>query len=335
MLWSAKTAFPTSQSRPSRSAKQQGVVVGRYYQPEALEAAFPLFSEFRSISEGPRGGVFAVYDHGRSERVALKLVRDVGDESNRRSFAEEYRLLTSIVSERLIQVFQASFEVSRSGTAGLPMREGTVPHLWFTMELGDSDVRKRLPNMHLEARVQVIHQLLEALRFLHAKRVAHRDIKPDNLFLFEGQVKLGDFGIAQAQRTQLALGVREGPVGTPQYLALERWHAQPPGFDWRPSDQYAAGVTMFEILSKGQQPLTFGAALDRSDWAAVEAIHRDGPIASLVIPEQKQRPEATEAVIRRMLSNHPAQRYPDIRDCYLAFRTAVAHDRIGGNEDPR
>ena len=297
MVWSAKTAFPTSQSRPSRSAKQQGVVVGRYYQPEALEAAFPLFSEFRSISEGPRGGVFAVYDHGRSERVALK--------------------------------------VSRSGTAGLPMREGTVPHLWFTMELGDSDVRKRLPNMHLEARVQVIHQLLEALRFLHAKRVAHRDIKPDNLFLFEGQVKLGDFGIAQAQRTQLALGVREGPVGTPQYLALERWHAQPPGFDWRPSDQYAAGVTMFEILSKGQQPLTFGAALDRSDWAAVEAIHRDGPIASLVIPEQKQRPEATEAVIRRMLSNHPAQRYPDIRDCYLAFRTAVAHDRIGGNEDPR
>lgn len=310
--------------------------MGRYYQSQALESAFPLFSQFRTLSEGPRGGVFAVYDHGRCERVALKLIRVQGSESSRQSFEHEYRLLTSIVSERLIRVYQASFEVSRRGTSVVEMAEGGVEHLWFTMELGDSDVRRHLQKMTVDERVQSIMQLLDALCYLHARRVAHRDIKPDNMFLYEGQVKLGDFGIAQTQRGFSSNSSVEGPVGTPQYLALERWQNQARDFDFRPSDQYAAGVTMFEILSKGRQPRFFGSAIERSDWRAVEDIHKNGPIEPLVIPERAgQILAATEAVIRRMLSNSPQQRYPDVRDCYLAFRTAVAHDRMGGAEDLR
>lgn len=309
--------------------------MGRIYETDALEAAFPFFSDFRDIAENARGGVFSVYDHTRGARVALKLVRDSGSEDVRQRMEQEFRLLTSILSDRLIRVFQASFTVSRRPTTPISLPTGIVEHLWFTMELGDSDVRKQLGSMPLAARVRAVHQLLEALCFLHVKRIAHRDIKPDNLFLFGGQIKVGDFDLSRGQH-RAGPQENEGPMGTPQYLAPERWQPAQDQTDWRPSDQYAAGVAMFEIISRGQLPLSFGAAIHDWDWPAVEAVHRAGKLLTLAIPERPQVAHpAVESVVRRMLSCDPARRYPDIRDCYLAFRSAVAHDRLDACQDSR
>ena len=45
-------------------------------------------------------------------------------------------------------------------------------------------------------------------------------------------------------------------MGSPPCLAPERWTGQQEA-DWRPSDQYAAGVTVYELLSAGGALLTF------------------------------------------------------------------------------
>ena len=44
--------------------------------------------------------------------------------------------------------------------------------------------------------LSLFRQLIEALSFVHAKGVIHRDIKPSNVLLRDGDVRLGDFGLA-------------------------------------------------------------------------------------------------------------------------------------------
>ena len=88
-------------------------------------------------------------------------------------------------------------------------------------------------------------QMGEALEHVHARRVLHRDLKSGNVFLtHEGDVKLGDFGVARAFSTQSNLA--RTTVGTPYYMAPEVINSEPYG---PPSDMWSLGVILHEILT--------------------------------------------------------------------------------------
>merc|ERR1712004_322728 len=68
----------------------------------------------------------------------------------------------------------------------------------------------------------MIHDLADALQYLHDRMICHRDIKPENLLVIDRQttksLKLADFGLAVAVREPLFT-----VCGTPTYVAPEIW----------------------------------------------------------------------------------------------------------------
>lgn len=91
--------------------------------------------------------------------------------------------------------------------------------------------------------VEIARQLNEALHSIHQAGIIHRDIKPENLYEIDGQIKLGDFGIAKNG----AMGrsnVTEHILGTEGYAAPEtrRYIYN------EKSDYYSLGVTLATLF---------------------------------------------------------------------------------------
>jgi len=90
-------------------------------------------------------------------------------------------------------------------------------------------------------------QLSLALKHLHDRRILHRDLKTQNIFLTgqkSGTVKLGDFGIARVlQHTQ---DCAKTAIGTPYYLSPEICREQPYNYK---SDIWSLGCVLFELAT--------------------------------------------------------------------------------------
>ena len=88
-------------------------------------------------------------------------------------------------------------------------------------------------------------QLAEALRYMHSRRVVHRDVKASNIFVSRDRdLKLGDFGIAKVMNTVSAAG--STVCGTPGSMCPEMLRGE--GCT-EPGDCWALGVVLFELLT--------------------------------------------------------------------------------------
>jgi NIMA (never in mitosis gene a)-related kinase 1/4/5 len=89
-------------------------------------------------------------------------------------------------------------------------------------------------------------QILLALLSIHGKKILHRDLKTQNIFLVkkDESVRLGDFGIARVLNSTVALA--HTAIGTPLYMSPEVCRNQPYGFK---SDVWALGCVLYELTT--------------------------------------------------------------------------------------
>jgi serine/threonine protein kinase len=91
-----------------------------------------------------------------------------------------------------------------------------------------------------------LHQLL-ALEHTHAKRIVHRDVKPENVFIDnDGHIILGDFGLARKLRAKEDTVMIDDMFGTPAYTPPEIFVGKPYGLE---VDLWAFGVMLYELIT--------------------------------------------------------------------------------------
>jgi eukaryotic-like serine/threonine-protein kinase len=288
--------------------------------------------KFRDIVELGKGGMGDVFltvasgPAGFNKLLVVKRLRQslAGDPEFLRMFLNEARLAARLNHPNIVHTYEVGFDGSRH---------------YIAMEYLEGQSLQRLirragatGDLSLEMHLRVLADALAGLHYAHELTdydgtpldIVHRDVSPANIFvLYDGQVKIVDFGIAKtANSGETKAGVFKGKI---QYVSPEQYTGGP--LDRR-ADIYSAGVVLWE------------AATRRRMWKDVgdlTVMHRVGtgdiPRPSSV---DSQVPAQLEAICMKALAPRKEDRYAtaaalqaDIEDFLQDLGSRVSAREVG------
>lgn len=256
----------------------------------------------RTLGAGGYGFVYAAEHPLIGKRAAIKVLhrRFSSEVSIVSRFVAEARAVNLIRHPNIIDVF--SFGQMTDGRR------------FLVMELLDGaslrQILERRGKLAFGDALPILRGIADALDAAHRAGIAHRDLKPDNVFVALGAggvltPKLLDFGVAKLLGDESS-GHRTATgqaIGTPLYMAPEQCRGR--GVDQR-ADLYAFGVVVFEVLT-GTTPFEAETTVDLLFKHMLEPppsigsvapelpAALDVPLAALLAKKASDRPESANA----------------------------------------
>jgi eukaryotic-like serine/threonine-protein kinase len=278
----------------------------------------------RRIGSGGFGVVYEAWD-GRLERpVAVKAIEQRGEAGRR--VLREAQAAARLNHPGIVTLYEMGEEDGNALLVTELVEGSTLARLAHEGELSDREIG------------EIGADLCEALDHAHSRGVVHRDIKPQNVQVVDGEprAKLMDFGVAHLA-DDAPLTAAGDVIGTLAYMSPEQAEGRPAGPE---ADVYSLALTLYECWS-GENPNRRAnpAATARAIGARARRLRRVRPdlprelsdaIDACLAPRPNHRPsleELGEAIedSLELLADHPrGARHPlAARLSALAFATAL------------
>lgn len=273
--------------------ESHGDAISHPASPVTLEAGSEPVPGYRLVNRIGKGGTGVVWKAigPGGFCVALKIIR-VGGKSDSVQLGS-LELMKDVRQAHLLPLFGA-WRLDGLLIVGMELADGTL------MGRFERAIIEGSPGIPFAELVEYMQQAARGIDFLnkplHALLgreglgIQHRDIKPQNLLLIGGTVKVSDFGLASVL-DDLAVSTTHGM--TPAYAAPEFFH----GRTSSRSDQYSLAVTYFQLRT-GEFPY-------RGNLTTIMAGHL------LRRPDLSALPPDERAVVARAMAKRPEDRWPD------------------------
>jgi len=192
--------------------------------------------------------------------------------------------------------------------------------LYYVMPYVEGEsLRERLEREHhlpVDEAIRHAFSIASALDYAHRQNVVHRDVKPENVMMYEGEAMVMDFGIAKSviESGERSITQSGALFGTPAYVSPEQ--AAGAGHVDGRADQYSLGVVLYEMLA-GERPFTGSTELEAF---AKRFNETPTPIRQL----REDAPESVETALTKAMAPDPNARYDSIGQFAQAIASAAA-----------
>jgi serine/threonine protein kinase len=240
------------------------------------------------VGEGAMGVVYRAHDSVLDRNVAIKVMNEsiARQDDLRKRFLREAQAAASLQHPNVVCIYD------------LGESDG---HLFIAMEFIHGVDLERLIELgeplSLQARLDIIIDVLTGLAFAHKRGIIHRDIKPANNRVGEdGRAKIMDFGVAHLASSSMT--TTGSILGTPTYMAPEQITEGKTGPG---TDIFAVGGVLYQVLTM-MKPFE-GPTLQNLFFKIITESPR--PITELM----PGLPPALDRIVQKAMAKEPANRY--------------------------
>ncbi|GKT37063.1 hypothetical protein ADUPG1_009921 [Aduncisulcus paluster] len=272
------------------------------------------YTKLQVIGRGSFGEVHRARLNHTGQLVALKYISRSGKTKEELKTLEREILILRKLQHPFIVRQLDSFETADDIVVVTELAQGDLSQiLKYDRTIEESEIRL------------IAYQLVQALSYLHARRVIHRDLKPSNVLVFENRrIKVADFGFARvlSPATLFLTSIK----GTPLYMAPEVLTTH--RTDTR-SDLWSLGCLLYE-LAVGRPPYVAGTIFAltnklqrcRPEFPSTISSSLRSILEGLLVPTAEERMTLDQLMQSEFIGNVPL----------LVSSTALSHRLSSSSE---